>query len=177
MNLFGHRQKIIDDVRAAVPKTLVKSVRGHRGRFSSIKELRSVALKAVTVLVASRPFSKGRKTPQGIKADVPWDLWVVVGGGKDDSRDELAAEIGELLLSLVTQYSGSWGNDENIRGGNVTTLAIEQNGVAIWVLSWETEMTLDALDESALRAWEAWHADHVNEDDEIMMQTSVEHTQ
>lgn len=192
MNLYDHRQKIIDDMRAALPSNVVRRVEGHRGQFSSLNEIKKLAVKSPAVLVAYTGFKKVDTEYGSIDADVDWVAFILAQDRGRTKRDEIASIVANGLLEVIRDHRRSWGAKEKgaVSGRNITSLAIDKAGMSVWLVRWTRKMELSEVNLSELVHWEGWDAKHISDgldmegvdygtalDADVMMETEVDHPQ
>ncbi len=145
MNLYSHRQAIIEQLTEALPDGFPQEVRGHRGQFNSLKEIQKIAVRKTTALVACRGFTNANADYGETVATVQWVIFVLTQEGRQP-RDELAGAIVNNVLKLLP--NNDWGvaksNPEKINGRNITSGDIDKAGMALWAITWQQDMPIDS---------------------------------
>lgn len=137
---------IAENIHAVMPA--LRECRGFTGRLD-VEEIRRLGIPSPAVLV-SRLSARQQRPAAGPHHTylVRFAAFVVSKSEPGRDRHEAATRITQVLLGLIPDRN--WGLDEvgSVRGVEEVSLqtpASEKAGVGLWAVSWEQEVTVQAL--------------------------------
>ena len=157
-------------------------IREHRGQFQSLDEIKTIALKSPAILVAYRSFQMLERRGAELFCNVLWAIHIVAGDTRAERRNELASSIAIVVADHVADVGNAWdfaeGYADSLSAIDLSTLALDQNGVSLWQITWQQSCRFDINDYAALLVeFQGFDADHktpgANSDDEPKAQTSA----
>jgi hypothetical protein len=149
MSLVGLRAAIVASIKAEV--TTLKAVQPHGGRFN-LAELKRVALSQPAALVAILGGPLERQGGQAV-GDVQVAVFIVTTGSSVTSRDSAALAFAETISGLVCENKWKYADAKAPTGMRIDNLYsgdIDNQGVAIWSVSWSQKADLCIYDAAAL---------------------------
>ena len=143
--LTAMRTAITDGIDALVPKGC--TVRPYAGEFSPDKATKRISVPSPAVLTSFLGFNEAEDPGTGeVAVNTKWAAYVIGKGTRAHARDlDAIAMIDVLLPMLPTQY---WGLGDQVGppmldiGDNLTTPAVETQGIAVYVVTWWQEAHL-----------------------------------
>ena len=165
MSLQGVRASIVDRLQSALGGAA--RAKAHGGRFS-LAELKRHAVQGPAVLVACLGVVKLTPAAAGVEALCAWGAFVVCADKPLLPRDAAALGLVSAMLPLVPGQT--WERDDvdqprQVRADNLYTSELDKEGVALWALTWQQEITLGQVDPATLDAFLTAHVDYdINQD-------------
>jgi len=160
MSVLAVRQAIVDGLKAALPAGV--SVEAHRGRFDSAAEVKKFALKAPAVLVSCIRLPVSDDSNGQLMVPAAWAIFVITRDVPAMQRDAGALALVEAVQLVVN--GNTWGSDitsapTHIDGRNLYSGAIDALGVALWVVTFDQQLTITSIDADSLAPFLTFHLD------------------
>lgn len=116
-------------------------IQPHRGQFQSIDEIKNIAVRPPTVLVSYRSFSNVVREHGEMQCDVLWALYVIATDTRAERRNELATGVAVAVSDHIAATGNAWAFAQdiakNLSAADMSTLALDVNGVALWQITWQ----------------------------------------
>ncbi len=180
MTLLSMRDDIVETLGDGALGDLSVKVRAHAGRMDSKEELLRIAMSAPCVLIACLGFPRNTLQSGQPRAGARWGAYVITRGAVDEKRDAAALAIVEVLLANI--MGNRWGvagagNPDGLRAENLYSAKIDNQGVAMWAVTWTQDIDLSPLvDPETLDAFETLNSeiDMVEADEVVDAEDSIE---
>ncbi len=145
MNLNDVRTAIVDTLKADPALAALKADCGtHRGRFS-VEDLKAVAAKPLTVLVAFLAVKSAELNDGFVRCRCVWGAFVIAVDKPQLPRDAASLVTLTRLLQLIP--GNNWGLEltaaEAIEAMNLYGAKMDEKGVVITAATWEQDVDID----------------------------------
>lgn len=167
MTPLDARAHIIAEIQALFAEQDRKvDVLAHRGQFQSIDEIKTIAVRSPTILVSFRSFSKTKGAFGKLQCEVLWALYVIATDARIERRNELAGTVALIVTDHVADVGTAWQFAEeepiNLAAVDLSTLAIDQAGIALWQITWQQTGSFAIKDLTGLLGeFAGFDADHL----------------
>ena len=166
MDIFAARQTIIAALTTLLSSAVpAKNIIAHRGQFESIDEIKRIALASPSVLVCFR--GRQNSEAQGLETigEVQWVVYVIAEDKRGAMRNVTATSVAFAIEDYLARNANAWafaeGAAERLTSADITSLAVDQTGLALWQVTWLLKCRLSTLDPlAALTHFDGFDAEH-----------------
>ncbi len=140
-------------------------IREHRGQFQSLDEIKNIALRSPSVLVSYRSFQQLERNGAELFCNVLWAIHIVANDTRAERRNELTSGLAIAICDHIAEFGNAWSFAESYANSlsavDLSTLALDQNGLSLWQITWQQQCKFEIKDYSTLiDIFAGFDADH-----------------